>query len=1083
MALKLIDPVYSQMPFFQPNQVLTYNHLNDLAGYLYQQERYTRNKLMGSGIVCGLSFSWTAAGSNATVLIDEGCAITSAGYLIVFKQPVKSGAQVPYTHKRVFSRLKDIEPFNDVPNIANANVYELITQDEFDSETIAVKSLLADNDKNGMVLVMLFDIQALNVAKCLDESCDDKGKIYDFAPRPLLVPVGVIDSIVDAASNKAYYTEPGRGHKAKESILFDHNYLYVKSLFRQGNLQDVDSVSKLADIFKYPCQDDVLNAYKQTMDNLISKFPWIFNTQLDCLKSEVPALTGQTLGGIFMNKVKTFRDAAANKNYVQYAYDFLRDVMDAYNDLLDAVSDLVGECGGNEHIHPFHAMLGKPQTNDVLACYREEKYSEHNFKYRHSFVPSPIVCGQYMLYEQTLNLFKRLVRIIANFNVDQADTVVKIISGKDYESPVGERVIPYFYSKAAIGSIRNVWNYGLTRRNKATMLKGYQLAITQEDLLVQDTARANFFRIEGHIGKTGATAKTEIEALRKMYNLPFGISTVSIQPETKTLECAFPDLEEEYSYYRDRASGYIKEFIRWLEEVKETLEKYDEAKKFLAYYEKIIDAIRKMQSLLEIPCLDKFDYNAYKKAYVQAWNVLFDLYYQIQKENLPSAVQALNVAINLMSIIFFRPIYRIWYMYKYRMATLTQGDVTSLKLLAAKTPGAEHLAGVRRGETFLMVTDQAQGGKVVADFSLPGPDSCGCECEAEKCDGSKKALVSPMQKPIIMVVDYESKTPDLTSTARIKAAYDPDTNSYFLALDGMGFYKGGSTIVHKVRILDKKKKEYKKLTGVWEDETLILRCKNGAITDGGYELYYELRGDFDEGIVTGLLYLFVRGMLKVPGGAYTVVMGNTQTYVPYYPYDKGTTMKVAIRFDGPTENRTIGNKVFSVYKTSAGNEIGITFSDGKPYLQMINAQTVGAENIPIIITTDGAATKMEVVLNVTARSTTMKAKVVTGTIYDDKGNPMKDARIITPDNQEIITDAEGKYEITGLKAGDLIRVEKGGYKVESIQAADNMKTEINLRKDNTINIPGIETIKLPDFGSLIKGFNAGGLNLKDDIIK
>ena len=57
MALKLMDPI-NTMPFFQANQVLTYNHLNELAAYLYQQERYTRNKLIGSGIVCGLSFSW-----------------------------------------------------------------------------------------------------------------------------------------------------------------------------------------------------------------------------------------------------------------------------------------------------------------------------------------------------------------------------------------------------------------------------------------------------------------------------------------------------------------------------------------------------------------------------------------------------------------------------------------------------------------------------------------------------------------------------------------------------------------------------------------------------------------------------------------------------------------------------------------------------------------------------------------------------------------------------------------------------------------------------------------------------------------
>lgn len=1075
MALKLIDPVYSQMPFFQPNQVLTYNHLNDLAGYLYQQERYTRNKLMGTGIVCGLTFSWIASGNNARVLIDEGCAITSAGYLIVFRQPVKNGAQVAYTHKRVFGRLKDMDPFKDVANIASTTVYELITQDEYDSETLAVKSVLANNDKNGMVLVMVFDLQALNVAKCLDESCDDKGKIYDFTPRPLLVPVSVVNNLVDAASSKPYHTEPGRGHKGKESILFQHNYLYLKSMFKDGNLQEVDSLAELADVFKYPCDNSVLTAYQQTIDNLLSKFPWIFETQLNQLKGEVPALNAQTLGNLFVTRMKSVRDG--DKAFVQYSYDFMRDVVDAYNELLDAVSDLVGECGGNEHVHPFHVMLGKPETYETLAAYREEKYGELNFKYRHSFVPSPIVCGQYMLYEQTLHLFKRLVRIIAGFGVNPADTTIKVISGKDYEAPIGDRAIPYYYTAASVEGVRRVWNYGLTRRNKLTLMRGYQLPIAQEELLRYDTARGNFYRIEGHIGKTGPVAKNEIDAIRRSYNLPFSVSTVSIQPQTKALTCSFPDLEEEYSYYRDRATGYLKEVLRWLEGVREVLVKVKDSGKFMPYYDSVFSSIKIMRELLEQECLDKFDYNKYKYYYVSVWNVFFEVYYLAQKENIASAIQILNTAINVMNVIFFRPIYRIWYMYKYRMAVLTAGDVSSLKILAEQSPGAEHLAGVRRGETFLMVTDQAQSGKVVADFSLPGVASCDCECQTDLCDGSQRALVSPMQKPIIMVVDYENTSAN--KLARTQAVYNEETDSFELELDAMGFYKGGSDIVQKVKILDSGEKEYKKLTAMWENETLILSCKTGAISDGAYALYYELRGDFDENKVKGIIYLFVRGKMKVPGGTYTVTQGDSKTYTKYYPYQLETAGKIDMKFDGPVTARTIGKLQYSVFNTPGDNEIGITSENGKPYLKVIRATSPGVENIPVILTMDGASVRSEVVLNVVPKGARMTNESVAGVIFDEKGVPMKDARIVYGDN-EVITDAEGKYEMTGLKAGDVITIEKGGYKVANIQAAEGMNTEINLRKDNTVNIPGMESIKLPDFGSLAKGFNAGTINLKNE---
>ena len=42
-------------PVFESGQVLTSRHLNDLVEYLDEQDRLTRNKLVGIGIVCGCS--------------------------------------------------------------------------------------------------------------------------------------------------------------------------------------------------------------------------------------------------------------------------------------------------------------------------------------------------------------------------------------------------------------------------------------------------------------------------------------------------------------------------------------------------------------------------------------------------------------------------------------------------------------------------------------------------------------------------------------------------------------------------------------------------------------------------------------------------------------------------------------------------------------------------------------------------------------------------------------------------------------------------------------------------------------------
>jgi hypothetical protein len=64
---------------FEPDQVLTNDHLNETFDYLDQQTRWTRNKLIGTGIVCGLQIVL----KPGIIEITKGCGITSQGYLII----------------------------------------------------------------------------------------------------------------------------------------------------------------------------------------------------------------------------------------------------------------------------------------------------------------------------------------------------------------------------------------------------------------------------------------------------------------------------------------------------------------------------------------------------------------------------------------------------------------------------------------------------------------------------------------------------------------------------------------------------------------------------------------------------------------------------------------------------------------------------------------------------------------------------------------------------------------------------------------------------------------------------------------
>jgi hypothetical protein len=390
--------------------VLTYNHLNEVVDYLYQQERYTRNKLIGNGIVCGLSFQWqTLAAPNAQVIIEDGLAITSAGYLVIFQQPrTTNGTIIPYTHRRNFTRLDKFIPFDDTAVYNGETIYELITLDEFNADSVSLsKTLLLEADRTNRVLVLLFDPEVKDVAKCLDESCDDKGKIYLFTPRPLLIPIAVLDKILNATIAKKYWTEEGRGWKAINSRLQGANldFANVPNLFTNYDLQSINTPPGIQNLFKSKMQNSDLTFIQNRINALLNAFPWIFNTQLEALKSEMPALTLPplaNLGDQFKTKASNFRDTF-NANYIQYLYDFVRDVADAYNELYVEATSLVSECGGSEFRNPFHIMLGKAQPNfDSIKPYEENKYLQpaaQNFRFRHYFIPSPVMDEQFMLYE------------------------------------------------------------------------------------------------------------------------------------------------------------------------------------------------------------------------------------------------------------------------------------------------------------------------------------------------------------------------------------------------------------------------------------------------------------------------------------------------------------------------------------------------------------------------------------------------------------------------------------------------------------------------------------------------------------
>src|SRR5512139_2717622 len=90
-----MKPSQDTFPIFEVNQVLTSSHLNEVFGYLDEQERLTRANLIGIGIVCGLEV--TLDQTAGEVLLTRGGGVTSEGYLIVAPEDVTLVSFMPYT--------------------------------------------------------------------------------------------------------------------------------------------------------------------------------------------------------------------------------------------------------------------------------------------------------------------------------------------------------------------------------------------------------------------------------------------------------------------------------------------------------------------------------------------------------------------------------------------------------------------------------------------------------------------------------------------------------------------------------------------------------------------------------------------------------------------------------------------------------------------------------------------------------------------------------------------------------------------------------------------------------------------------
>jgi len=512
-------------PIFEADQVLTADHLNEAVSYLEEQERLTRVKLIGMGIVCGLQARLADGGTAVTV--STGVAITSKGYLVTFKGDapdslIKYPFFTPYADPQ-----EDIYPFF-LNGGAEIPLFELQEQKIQGAEPLGD---LPEAITNYGVLMYLECLDK-KLKNCIENDCNEKGTERIFTLRVLLVRKEDMRNIIcmERALN---------GPKTEAQI--DE---LVNARFKLSGLQ-LPRVKVASNIV---AADQLLQLYA---GRITQSLPTLQTALLSTFKYYNPVLQSLYQGQAgFEETVMTTLPGigqqmlAGNMCRVQYYYDLLCDLVDTYNEFIEVAFDLWSACCPSMDTYPKHVRL-----TGLVA----EESCEPS-PYRTRFLHSPIHDGQDELAGQVRALHHKLYLLIRQFQPANNLQEIRITPSRELDQPLTLRAIPAYYNISQ--PLLSNWNSELRRRCRSTENLSYhanQYAVAAQlghirNPLAYSIKKYDFFRIEGHLCRPFMPALQEILRQRREHSLPFDVVALKVGTDAsgtviEDMECLFQDLE------------------------------------------------------------------------------------------------------------------------------------------------------------------------------------------------------------------------------------------------------------------------------------------------------------------------------------------------------------------------------------------------------------------------------------------------------------------------------------------------------------------------------------------------------------
>lgn len=565
-----MSSILNSYPLFANNQVLTSAQLNELVAYLDEQNRLTRVKLIGTGVACGFELKPDAPVNATEIAIFKGIGVTSLGYLM-------TDGDCVVRRYRPYALPPGVryEPFEDPTTTAqDVLLYELLTDDAPTLPTDLINPLnVPSGFANNKVVLLFLECVPVNMKSCLGKSCDDTGSEMVMNLRKLLISKTDMDKVL--------------ARTCVQTALFQEKYNLPEIFMRKALFKPDAPNANAGDYFEF--SKTYVSALKTVAPptSTVSIYDQLFIALRQTYTDFAPLLSEQYSG---VNPFTDYPDGnwtnfingtSTGPIYlgVQYFYDFIKDLILAYNEFRDVAFGIMSECCSDMDCYPKHLMLGEVSGAPVGMP----------STYRHYFVLSPVFDNQKEKVAHAVSLFQRMVLMVKKFNLptinNPSTTIISpntlavpifITPSNEKRDPLSKRSMPYYYRihepEAGLGTLEQSWNYTYTQKNLfskglAPLGYGNQDAVQTNDQgpvktpLYYDTDPYDFYRVEGHIRAHYLAAKNQIEKIKNDFDLPFNVIALRLtgDPFDDISErCNFDDLRTEYGSIRTELLSMIK---------------------------------------------------------------------------------------------------------------------------------------------------------------------------------------------------------------------------------------------------------------------------------------------------------------------------------------------------------------------------------------------------------------------------------------------------------------------------------------------------------------------------------------------